>query len=88
MVAYPGKETCTHVNQRWASGDAAARREVNHAGHLLHRHCHRFLGPDVGLHEGGGAPVGRIYMEYAIAGITAVLLFIYLMYALLRPERF
>jgi len=27
-------------------------------------------------------------MEYAIAGITAVLLFIYLMYALLRPERF
>jgi len=27
-------------------------------------------------------------MEYAIAGLTAVLLFIYLMYALLRPERF
>ncbi|PYJ70702.1 MAG: K(+)-transporting ATPase subunit F [Verrucomicrobia bacterium] len=27
-------------------------------------------------------------MEYAIAGITAVFLFIYLMYALLRPERF
>ena len=27
-------------------------------------------------------------MEYLIAGITAVFLFIYLMYALLRPERF
>jgi len=27
-------------------------------------------------------------MEYAIAGITAALLFVYLMYALLRPERF
>ena len=26
-------------------------------------------------------------MEYAIAGITAVFLFVYLMYALLRPER-
>jgi len=27
-------------------------------------------------------------MEYAIAGIVAAALFIYLMYALLRPERF
>jgi len=27
-------------------------------------------------------------MEYAIAGITAIFLFVYLMYALLRPERF
>jgi K+-transporting ATPase KdpF subunit len=27
-------------------------------------------------------------MEYAIAGVTALFLFIYLMYALLRPERF
>ncbi|MGA2607278.1 MAG: K(+)-transporting ATPase subunit F [Terriglobia bacterium] len=27
-------------------------------------------------------------MEYAIAGIVAVFLFVYLMYALLRPEKF
>jgi len=27
-------------------------------------------------------------MDYVIAGITALLLFIYLMYALLRPEKF
>jgi len=27
-------------------------------------------------------------MDYIIAGITALLLFIYLMYALLRPEKF
>jgi len=27
-------------------------------------------------------------MEYAIAGIVAVGLFVYLMYALLRPEKF
>jgi K+-transporting ATPase KdpF subunit len=27
-------------------------------------------------------------MEYAIAGIVAAFLFVYLMYALLRPERF
>jgi len=27
-------------------------------------------------------------MEYAIAGVTAIFLFIYLMYALLRPEKF
>ena len=29
-----------------------------------------------------------IEMEYAIAGITVIFLFVYLMYALLRPERF
>jgi len=27
-------------------------------------------------------------MEYAIAGVVAAALFVYLMYALLRPERF
>jgi len=27
-------------------------------------------------------------MDYIIAGITALLLFVYLMYALLRPEKF
>jgi len=27
-------------------------------------------------------------MDYIIAGIAAVLLFVYLIYALLRPERF
>ncbi|PYR98484.1 MAG: K(+)-transporting ATPase subunit F [Acidobacteria bacterium] len=27
-------------------------------------------------------------VEYVISGITAIFLFIYLMYALLRPERF
>lgn len=28
------------------------------------------------------------FMDYIIAGITAVLLFAYLVYALLRPEKF
>jgi len=27
-------------------------------------------------------------MEYAIAGVAAIFLFIYLLYALLKPERF
>jgi len=27
-------------------------------------------------------------MEYAIAGVVAAFLFVYLMYALIRPERF
>ncbi|MBZ5642937.1 MAG: K(+)-transporting ATPase subunit F [Acidobacteriia bacterium] len=27
-------------------------------------------------------------MEYAIAGVVAAFLFVYLMYALLRPEKF
>jgi K+-transporting ATPase KdpF subunit len=42
----------------------------------------------VGLHESRGEALRRTEMEYTIAGITAILLFIYLMYALLRPEKF
>ena len=61
---------------------------MNHAGLVLRRYRDRFLSFDVGLHEGRGTLIEGICMEYAIAGITAVLLFIYLMYALLRPERF
>jgi K+-transporting ATPase KdpF subunit len=68
---------------------------VNHVGSVLCGCRDHFLRPDVGLYESGAAPIGvgptlrnGEFMEYAIAGITAVLLFIYLMYALLRPERF
>jgi K+-transporting ATPase KdpF subunit len=42
----------------------------------------------VGIHPGRGTPVEEEAMEYAVAGIAAVFLFGYLMYALLRPERF
>lgn len=62
--------------------------EVKHARSFLHCSGHSLLCVDVGLHEGRGTLIEGICMEYAIAGITAVLLFIYLMYALLRPERF
>jgi K+-transporting ATPase KdpF subunit len=41
----------------------------------------------VEFYQGGGAPLGG-FMEYAIAGIVAAGLFVYLMYALLRPEKF
>jgi K+-transporting ATPase KdpF subunit len=34
------------------------------------------------------SPVTGADMDYLLAGITAVLLFGYLIYALLRPERF
>jgi len=42
----------------------------------------------VGIHTGRRAPLEETAMEYAIAGITAVFLFAYLMYALLKPEKF
>jgi len=32
--------------------------------------------------------VGRFTVDYVIAGITALFLFVYLLYALLRPEKF
>jgi len=32
--------------------------------------------------------IGDVPMDYLIAGVAAIVLFIYLLYALLRPERF
>jgi K+-transporting ATPase KdpF subunit len=62
--------------------------EVNHVGSLLRRCRDCVLYSDVGLHESLRTALRRIEMEYAIAGVTTIFLFIYLMYALLRPERF
>jgi K+-transporting ATPase KdpF subunit len=41
----------------------------------------------LGLHKGLRQALGET-MDYIIAGIASVALFIYLIYALLRPERF
>ena len=86
-MANAGNEARAGFIEGRASGDAAAHWEVNHAGFVLHRCRGHFPCFDVGLHEGGGSSVGE-QMEYAIGGVTAVFLFIYLLYALLRPERF
>jgi K+-transporting ATPase KdpF subunit len=32
--------------------------------------------------------IGAVPMDYLIAGLAAIALFIYVLYALLRPERF
>jgi K+-transporting ATPase KdpF subunit len=47
----------------------------------------------LGVHQGVRPPLGRdsvwrFEMEYIVSGITAVVLFVYLLYALLRPEKF
>ena len=41
--------------KRWF---AACTSEVNHVGSFLRRCRHRFLCADVGLYQGGGAPLG------------------------------
>jgi K+-transporting ATPase KdpF subunit len=48
-----------------------------------------FLGLHKGLRQAlGEARLRRITMDYVIAGVASVGLFIYLVYALLRPEKF
>jgi K+-transporting ATPase KdpF subunit len=42
----------------------------------------------LGFHEGVRQAVGGNKMDYVIAGIVSLGLFVYLVYALLRPERF
>ena len=62
---------------------------MNRVGSFLYRCRADLLRPDVGFYESGGSPLALgTKMEYAIAGIIALFLFAYLMYALLRPERF
>src|SRR5262249_43483014 len=86
MVADAGEEACPNPQKGWISSHGPDG-EVNHVGSFLCRYRDRFLRAGVGFHQGGRAPVGET-MEYLIAGITALLLFVYLMIALLRPERF
>jgi K+-transporting ATPase KdpF subunit len=40
------------------------------------------------FHQGLRPALGATIMDYIIAGIAALFLFGYLLYALLRPERF
>ncbi len=42
----------------------------------------------LGLYEGLRPALRRSNMDYVIAGIASLGLFIYLIYALLRPEKF
>jgi len=42
----------------------------------------------LGLHEGMRQVVGDEAMDYIIAGIASLGLFVYLIFALLRPEKF
>jgi K+-transporting ATPase KdpF subunit len=55
---------------------------------VLWNHCRGFFRRDMGLHQGLRPAVAEASMDYIIAGIVTVLLFVYLIYALLRPERF
>lgn len=59
----------------------------DHAGFVLCSNSHRILHPALGLYESLGTALGGS-MEYAIAGIITAVLFVYLVYALLRPEKF
>ena len=47
--------------------------------------CSAFI---LGLHQGLRQAVRRKQMDYIIAGIASLGLFVYLVYALLRPEKF
>jgi K+-transporting ATPase KdpF subunit len=42
----------------------------------------------LGLHQGLRQALGEDVMDYIIAGIASLGLFVYLIFALLRPEKF
>jgi K+-transporting ATPase KdpF subunit len=48
----------------------------------------RFSARLLGLHQGLRQAVGEIDMDYIIAGVASLGVFVYLVYALLRPEKF
>ncbi len=62
---------------------------TGYARHLLRTNRHSVFRRLLGLHQGVRQAVERqIEMDYIIAGIAAFFLFVYLIYALLRPEKF
>jgi K+-transporting ATPase KdpF subunit len=66
----------------------AEEREYAYDGPVLHCRHHRvfhcLLVSDAGLRKALGNPA----MDYIVAGVAAALLFAYLFYALLKPEKF
>ena len=49
---------------------------------------HTGFGGLLGLHQSLRQVIRRITMDYLIAGVASLGLFVYLIYALLKPERF
>ena len=67
------------------------RIEDQNAGSFLHRGNGRVLRRELVLHESVRQALNGsedIFMDYIIAGVTSVFLFGYLIYALLKPEKF
>jgi K+-transporting ATPase KdpF subunit len=60
----------------------------DNAGPVLWNRRRSVFCADVGFHQGLRPAVRTNDMDYIIAGIVTVFLFAYLIYALLRPERF
>ena len=92
----PVLEICS--SGRWRPGRLVLpydffRRRLLDSGCIYGRRALRAGGPLVlrvvlGIHESLRSPVRIFTMDYIVGGITAVLLFVYLIYALLKPEKF
>jgi K+-transporting ATPase KdpF subunit len=61
----------------------------SYVGSFLRRNCDRFSLRLLAIREGMRSPLeSEPYMDYIVGGATAVFLFGYLIYALLKPEKF
>ena len=60
----------------------------SHVGLVLHPCRHPVFCGLLGLRQGLRLALEGVDVDYTIAGVAAVFLFGYLIYALLRPERF
>jgi K+-transporting ATPase KdpF subunit len=61
---------------------------VRDARPLLRFNCGAVFRRLLGLYKSLRPALGRAALDYIIAGVAALFLFGYLVYALLRPERF
>ena len=80
----PGQRNCVTLATRLSS----QKGSNSYARSILRRNWWLVLVCLLGLHQGLRQALGGGIMDYIIAGITSLGLFIYLMYALLRPEKF
>jgi K+-transporting ATPase KdpF subunit len=88
MVANEGKEAGPAVAPLRSRSGFQRNGVSSDARSILRRGRLHRSARVLGLHQGLRQALGRTLMDYIIAGIASLGLFIYLVYALLRPEKF
>ena len=88
MVAYRREAHGAQIAAGRSRSDFDSNGVNENARPILYRHRLRISVHLLALHKSLRQALGERFMDYVVAGVASLCLFIYLIYALLRPERF